>query len=106
MRVAAQQRRRRNHRQRQAGPLQVALVGRDDLPPVRVQVGLGGDDRCHRADFVGLPDEGHLGLGELLAGVAHHQHRVGVGQQTQRRRQVRLAVAADAGGVDEVPGPS
>ena len=27
--------------------------------------------------------------------------RVGVGQQTQRRRQVRLAVTADARGVDE-----
>ena len=83
------------------GPLQVGLVGRDDLAPVRVQVGLRRDNRCHRADFEGLPDEGHLGFGELLAGVADHQHRVGVGQQAQRRRQVRLAVAADARGVDE-----
>ena len=54
-----------------------------------------------RADFVGLPDERHLRLGELLAGVADHQHRVGVGQQAERRRQVRLPVTADAGGVDE-----
>ena len=43
----------------------------------------------------------HLGLGELLAGVADHQHRVGIGQQAEGGRQVRLPVAADPGGVDE-----
>ena len=77
------------------------LVGRDDLAPVRVQVGLRRDNRCHRADFERLPDERHLGFGELLAGVADHQHRIGVGQQAERGRQVRLTVAADARGVDE-----
>ena len=30
-----------------------------------------------------------LGLGEFLAGVAHHQDRVGVGQQAQRRATLR-----------------
>ncbi len=79
----------------------MGVVGLHDLPPVRIEVGLGRDNRCHRADFVRLPDEGHLGFGELLAGVADHQHRVGVRQQTQRRRQVRLPVAADTRGVDE-----
>ncbi len=68
---------------------------------MRVQVGLGGDHHAHRADLVGLPDEPHLRFGELLAGVADHQHRVGVGQQAQRRGQVRLAVPAHPGGVDE-----
>ena len=99
--VAAQQRRRRNHRHREPGALQVRLVGLDDLPPVRVEVGLGRDNGCDRADFECLADEGHLGFGELLAGVADHQHGVGIGQQAERRRQMRLAVTADAGGVDE-----
>ena len=99
--VAAQQRGRRNHRNGQAGPLQVGVVGLDNLSPVRIEVGLRRDNRCHRADFVRLPEEGHLGFGELLAGVADHQHRVGIRQQAQRGRQVRLPVAADTRGVDE-----
>ena len=100
-RVAAQQRRGRDHRQRQTRPLQMRLVGRHDLAPVRIEVGLRRDDGRHRADLLGLPDEPHLGFGELLAGVADHQHGVGIGQQAERGRQVRLPVAADAGGVDE-----
>ena len=78
-----------------------AALASTTCAPVRVQIGLGRDDRCDRADLEGLPDERHLGFGELLAGVADHQHRVGVGQQAQRRRQVRLAVTADTRGVDE-----
>ena len=81
--------------------LRWALVGRHDLTPVRVQVGLGGDNRCHRADFERLPDERELRFGELLAGVGDHQHGIGLWQQAQRRRQVWLAVASDTGGVDE-----
>jgi hypothetical protein len=57
----------------------VRLVGLDNLPPIRVEVGLGRDNRCDRADFERLTDERHLGFGELLAGVADHQHRIRVG---------------------------
>ena len=99
--VAAQQRRRWNHRHREACALQVRLVGLDDLPPVRVEVGLGRDKCCDGADFERLPHEGHLGFGELLAGVADHQHGVSVGQQSERGGQMRLAMTANAGGVDE-----
>ncbi len=99
--MAAQRRRRRDQRRGDAGAAQVRGVGVDHLPPVRVEVGLARDDHRDRADLQGLPHERHLGFGELLAGVADHQHRVRVGQQAQRRRQVRLTVAADARGVDE-----
>ena len=100
-RVAAQQRRRRDHRYRQAGTIQMRLIGLDDLAPVRIQVGLGGDDRCDRAYFECLPHEGHFGFGELLAGVSAHQQRVGVGQQAQRGRQMGLTVTADPRRVHE-----
>ena len=61
----------------------------------------GRDHRADRADLVRLPDEPQLRFGELLAGVADHQQRVGIGQQPEGGRQVRLAVPTDAGGVDE-----
>ncbi len=99
--MTAQQRRRSDDRCRQAGVVQVGTVGLDDLAPMRIQVGLGGDDRCDRADFECLPHERHLGFGELLAGVTAHQQCVGVGQQAQRCRQVRLTMTADARRVDE-----
>lgn len=76
-------------------------VGVDDLAPVWVEVGLGGRQHRDRADAVRLPDEPHLRFGQLLAGVADHDQRIRVGQQSQRRRQVRLPVAAHARGVDE-----
>ena len=76
-------------------------VGVDDLAPVRIQVGLGDHRRRGGADLDGLPEEPHLRCGELLAGVADEEHRVGLGQQAQDGRQVRLALPADARGVDE-----
>jgi hypothetical protein len=77
--VAAQRGGHRGDRDIEPGPLQVGRVGGDDFPPVRVEVGLGGDDRCDRTDFERLTDVGQFGLGELLAGVTHHQHGVGLG---------------------------
>jgi len=59
------------------------LVDLDDLAPVRVEVGLGRDNRCNRADFKCLTDERHLGVGELLTGVADHQHGIRVWQQSE-----------------------
>ncbi len=77
--MAAQHRAHRSDRCAEAGALQMGGVRRDDLPPVRVQVDLGGQNCCQRADFDGLPDEGQFGLGEFLAGVAHHQQRIRLG---------------------------
>src|ERR1700754_693579 len=79
----------------------MCLVDLHDLPPVWIQIGLGRDNRCYGADFECLSDERQLGLGELLAGVADHQHRVRVGQHSERGRKMRLTMAADARGVDE-----
>ena len=56
-RVAAQQGRHPDHRNLESGALQVSGVGRDDLPPERVQVGLGGEDRRYRAQLDGLAQE-------------------------------------------------
>ena len=100
-RVAAQHRGHRDDRHRYPGALQVPLVGGDDVTPVRVQIGLGRHDPGDRADLHRLAQERHLGFGELLAGVAGHQHRVRVGQQAQRGGQMGLTVASHPGGVDE-----
>ena len=100
-RVAAQQRGHRYHRQLQAGPPQVCGVSVDHLPPERIEVGFSGDSRRDRADVESLPQEPQFGCGEFLAGIADEEHRVGVRQQTQDRRQVRLALTADPGSVDE-----
>jgi hypothetical protein len=77
------------------------LVERDDLPPVRKQVGLGHDAGGHGAPLHHHLEELHLRGGELLRGIGDEEDGLRLVERSQGDQAVCRVEATDPRGVDQ-----
>ena len=99
--MRTQRRRHRDGGHGDLGLVQMRGVGGHHLTPVRVQIRLGVDNGRDGAQVECLLDENQFGFGEFGTEIADHEHDIGIRQQPEGARQVRLTESADTGRIHQ-----